>query len=453
MDAIKLVDSSHARSKCITSRSLPNPGASLLIAGPPTVTVLLDSFKRVRCDECLQVLGTRPIECRMCREDVYCDSSCQQKAWLNHHKILCKVLPRIRHALLSVQMNESERTDGLLLCKLAVQYFSNINEASLPNLTKAHASSLSSSPSETFLSLLSTPTPSSSLLPELLPPFLPSHLTPDILSSLLSRFQRNNHVLSTPDMKLEPFAHAVLAPISRAVNHSCAPSAAVSCSWGADGLIVGLRTLRALKEGEEVTISYLDPLTSLKTRRETLKTIYYFDCVCSLCCSSADPPASSPLPPPVVIPSNPALPRASAKPTAYPDIPRPEGQFIGRIPEKEIANLTKRFEDAHHEGRWSEAEKLGEAVLKVYWLGYGPFWPLIGTHLLSQASISLNLSILLPVRDPTGLRHLARAYMFLSWANVVLGVCWGEGSERQAAIEPVKSALWGELKEIGIIPP
>lgn len=128
---------------------------------------------------------------------------------------------------------------------------------------------------------------------------------------------------------------------------------------------------------KQLTISYLDPLTSPKTRQETLQKIYSFTCTCAIC----EPSSISSSPPALPqIPSNPPLPHRSTGPVPYPSVSYPgESSNVTRIPEKDIANLTRRFEDAHCEARWDEAARLGETVLTVYWLGYGPFWPLIGS--------------------------------------------------------------------------
>jgi hypothetical protein len=111
------------------------------------------------------------------------------------------------------------------------------------------------SSTSTFLSLVSAeldpsipplpiPTILNSLLHQLPTPFL---------ASLLARFQRNNHVLFSNDSTLQPFAHVVLAEVSRSVNHSCVPTAVVSHQLGRE---VGVRTISDVKEGEEVCLVF-----------------------------------------------------------------------------------------------------------------------------------------------------------------------------------------------------
>lgn len=183
----------------------------------------------------------------------------QKKAWDRHHRLLCQQLPAIAHKLRILKLDEPDRLDAILLARLASEHFADQTPSQMlldhPAFS-ADTTTLDLPPPLLFLSLLSTET-TSSTLPTLLAPHLPSHLTASELTLLLSRFGRNNHVLVAPSDRLEPIAHAVLARVSRAVNHACAPSAVMSCSWVEDGEIrVGVRTIRSLQEGEEVSPSH-----------------------------------------------------------------------------------------------------------------------------------------------------------------------------------------------------
>lgn len=64
--------------------------------------------------------------------------------------------------------------------------------------------------------------------------------------------------------------------LSCAINHSCAPNAFLFVE---DGHIIA-RSLRQIPIGEEITISYGDPMLPLKSRREYLKAEYFFHCFC-----------------------------------------------------------------------------------------------------------------------------------------------------------------------------
>jgi len=64
-----------------------------------------------------------------------------------------------------------------------------------------------------------------------------------------------------------------------ALNHSCAPSAAVTITAGH----VVVSTLRPVSPGEELTISYVDAAMPVAERRSILKRHYSFECDCARC--------------------------------------------------------------------------------------------------------------------------------------------------------------------------
>ena len=63
-------------------------------------------------------------------------------------------------------------------------------------------------------------------------------------------------------------------------NHDCNPNAASRI--GESGA-VELETLREIKSGDEITISYVDPSLPYEERRKTLLDHYGFDCKCMKC--------------------------------------------------------------------------------------------------------------------------------------------------------------------------
>lgn len=65
------------------------------------------------------------------------------------------------------------------------------------------------------------------------------------------------------------------------LNHDCRPNA----HYYFDGLhlVQHTRALRSIAPGEEITISYINPLQVRSARRETLQRTWGFHCTCSLC--------------------------------------------------------------------------------------------------------------------------------------------------------------------------
>ena len=65
------------------------------------------------------------------------------------------------------------------------------------------------------------------------------------------------------------------------VNHACQPN--THCLWNEETKTREYRAMRKIKEGEEITISYLGGLLTRAERRAFLKTELDFDCNCVAC--------------------------------------------------------------------------------------------------------------------------------------------------------------------------
>ncbi|TFK88170.1 SET domain-containing protein [Polyporus arcularius HHB13444] len=64
-------------------------------------------------------------------------------------------------------------------------------------------------------------------------------------------------------------------------NHSCSPNA--THSFDAATLTQSLRAFRAIRAGEEITVSYVCQSMTAKARQEELLRRYFFTCVCQSC--------------------------------------------------------------------------------------------------------------------------------------------------------------------------
>jgi hypothetical protein len=83
-----------------------------------------------------------------------------------------------------------------------------------------------------------------------------------------------------------------LDPIIAGLNHACDFNAVVSF----DGPTIFVRSLREIKRGEEVTISYIDATNPVAMRQLELKERYFFICQCGLCQKGQDTPRDAFLP-------------------------------------------------------------------------------------------------------------------------------------------------------------
>mmetsp|Transcript_9327 Transcript_9327/g.9170 ORF Transcript_9327/g.9170 Transcript_9327/m.9170 type:complete len:228 (-) Transcript_9327:14-697(-) len=94
----------------------------------------------------------------------------------------------------------------------------------------------------------------------------------------LLRVLRYNAVTITND-SLQDVALGLYTEVS-AMNHSCAPNVVLIFS----GSEVTLRTIRAVEDGAELFISYVDVCISPKAKRcQRLRDQYKFDCSCERC--------------------------------------------------------------------------------------------------------------------------------------------------------------------------
>ncbi|KAI9798424.1 MAG: hypothetical protein M1833_004818 [Piccolia ochrophora] len=68
-------------------------------------------------------------------------------------------------------------------------------------------------------------------------------------------------------------------PLAASVNHSCEPNAVVVF----DGPQLSLRAPKGIREGEEITISYIDNTEPFHRRQRQLLDRYFFQCACQKC--------------------------------------------------------------------------------------------------------------------------------------------------------------------------
>lgn len=92
-----------------------------------------------------------------------------------------------------------------------------------------------------------------------------------------------------------------LDPLVAKINHSCEPNAFVVY----DGPRLSVRSLRPIKEDEEVFIAYTDGTSSFRQRQKQLQEQYYFTCQCSKCTQKENAPQEAFLP--GVPPPNPGV--------------------------------------------------------------------------------------------------------------------------------------------------
>ncbi|TDL17391.1 SET domain-containing protein [Rickenella mellea] len=100
------------------------------------------------------------------------------------------------------------------------------------------------------------------------------------ISKLRGIIDTNTLYCSFPQSEYLPHYGGVFLDMSRC-NHSCIPNA--TWDWDHCSLSMQLRALQPIREGEEITLSYLGHWQSRSERQRELKTKYDFTCTCPAC--------------------------------------------------------------------------------------------------------------------------------------------------------------------------
>jgi hypothetical protein len=79
--------------------------------------------------------------------------------------------------------------------------------------------------------------------------------------------------------------HSIVIPETARLNHDCRPNAMYH--FNPHTFTHYTHASRTIHAGEEITITYVDPLQTRLTRRKAIKRSWGFDCSCSLCSQSA----------------------------------------------------------------------------------------------------------------------------------------------------------------------
>jgi len=80
--------------------------------------------------------------------------------------------------------------------------------------------------------------------------------------------------------------HSLVIPETARMNHDCRPNAMYY--FDRNTLVHYTHASRRIYAGEEITITYIDPLQTRLKRREAIKRSWGFDCSCSLCSAESD---------------------------------------------------------------------------------------------------------------------------------------------------------------------
>ncbi|CZR65767.1 uncharacterized protein PAC_15667 [Phialocephala subalpina] len=238
----------------LAAATLIPSGAVILKISNPLLILLEKAHLASTCSWCF-IKPEQPAtlkSCARCKVVGYCSTDCQTDDWLAVHSKECKVLK-------AMPAIPPTATRGLIQLSLR-------NRSGDSQELVTHGKSLSPSRLEDLSLQAVVAAKYSRRRKEWLPTGL----------RVLCQMETNAFRVTLPD---DAPIGLCFDPIMALANHSCSPNAVVVF----DGRTASFRALRELKEGEEIFISYIDPISTRDKRRQELQQRYFFECKCEKC--------------------------------------------------------------------------------------------------------------------------------------------------------------------------
>ncbi|KAM8894816.1 histone-lysine N-methyltransferase SMYD3 isoform 1-T1 [Spinachia spinachia] len=229
--------------------------------------------KKLARDVCHYCFSRREnlLRCSQCKMARYCNITCQKRAW-SGHKRECKCLQSLRPRV----PTDSVRLAARLIFALLSPSKSSSDELYTLEEHESHLSSMSENKKHGLSQLASMlelyvqqEVPdlegASALPPSCREPF-----------SLIAKVTCNCFTIS--DGELQEIGVGLYPSLSL-LNHDCRPN----CVTVFVGTELQLRAVRDIDPEEELTISYIETLSSTEERRRQLEDQYHFTCRCQHC--------------------------------------------------------------------------------------------------------------------------------------------------------------------------
>ncbi len=277
----------------------------VILRNAPTAHALLPTHKQERCARCLSTRRKDGAEkqnlmrCGGCKQIWYCSRDCQKEDF-RLHKFECKqssiLFPSeqtnggsIDNARLLVRNFLALRTtqkgangiDNTQCCKLGsriscgVKHFDSLlqYDPEIP-LDPQERMDIQCASRVLWNQRKRIPFNGTTTIHERLPE-LQEQLEAD-----LRKFRANN--FGVTDAMARVVASAVY-PLGALLNHSCAPNCLLRYDFGKSEPIMEIVAAQDIDEGEELTHSYVELVSPLECRRQSLRGIFGFDCQCNMC--------------------------------------------------------------------------------------------------------------------------------------------------------------------------
>jgi len=250
----------------------------LLLTSPPFAFVLDMRNLQGACHACLQSNDPTQLKtCAKCKFAKYCNSECQKAAW-EDHKMECGALAKILPKVPSDEVR--------LAARILFKQYQKIKDGAERDETE---SLLQMAELEAHQDIKLTPMEAKDLDNKV--KILKGYLTntklitkkktvsDDEIRMIFYQIKSNAFMLS--DRSGLQVIGTGIYPSIALLNHSCAPNACAVQNMNK----VELRALTDVAAGEELLISYVDPISTSLERRQELKEKYNFSCKCPNCTS------------------------------------------------------------------------------------------------------------------------------------------------------------------------
>ncbi|KAH9299492.1 hypothetical protein KI387_031174, partial [Taxus chinensis] len=261
------------KGRCLIATKLFNAGDTLLLQ-EPYVSVLDGASMNKRCDACFRP-SMNLKRCSACKLTWYCSSACQRNKWkLHQHE--CKAVMCLKEEKQQIP-TPSLRLMLRLLIKRKLQNDGVIAETMMDNYMLFEA--LPTHMSDVDEKRLVLYAQMANLVNIIKPS---EEVTIKEITQNFCRFACNAHTIC--DSELRPTGTG-LYPVISIINHSCFPNAVLLF----EGKNAFVRAVETIREGSELTLSYVEIAANSYSRQKSLKEQYFFDCKCSRCLKMGTP--------------------------------------------------------------------------------------------------------------------------------------------------------------------
>ncbi|KAI1767580.1 hypothetical protein GGR53DRAFT_99909 [Hypoxylon sp. FL1150] len=274
------------RGRSVIATRAYDPGATIATFDGPTVAIPESSHLERACSHCLRVKPSSPSTgssaaprsiraCTKCRTAHYCSTACQKADWdLAHGRGECKAMRRAR-AFAAATLPADAPKYLPTTVRALVQVLVRPEMAAAVAEMEGHPEKQRGRESKVWFDIQLQARGSLHYVGR-----EESEENIDEVAGIVCKLMVNSFTMRDTDLDESGlYTNAALAMI----NHSCVPNAFVDFV----GRTAILHAKRAIKEGEEIEISYIEN-TNPRSQRQQALTQYHFTCACPRCKDNLD---------------------------------------------------------------------------------------------------------------------------------------------------------------------